>query len=43
MKGRRHHWLVQFVLDGITAIIIVGGLMFMFWALSTLPMHRYGH
>jgi hypothetical protein len=39
---KRNHWLVQFILDGLTAVTIVGGLMLMYWMLSTLPMHR-GH
>jgi hypothetical protein len=33
---------VEFIKDGLTAIFIVAGLLFMFWGLSQLPMHHYG-
>lgn len=32
----------QFILDGLTAVIIVAGLMAMYWMLSMLPIHQYG-
>ena len=43
MKRLMNNWWVRFIIDGFTAVVIVGGLMAMYWMLSTLPMHRYGH
>ena len=32
----------RFILDGLTAVIIVAGLMAMYSMLSMLPIHQYG-
>jgi hypothetical protein len=40
MRFTRKTW--RFIFDGLTAVIIVAGLMFIYWGLSTLPMHHYG-
>ncbi len=39
---RLHKSDIEFIKNGLTAIIIVAGLLFMYWGLSQLPMHHYG-